>query len=73
MSEIALTYSFLLHFKLPTSCSLMFFLHAGLSQQRFHDITAHIGKAIVTTVESIGQSFVIESELMQDRRVKIGH
>ena len=36
-----------------------------LSQQRFHHLTVHIGQAEITTLKTVGQSLVIDTEQMQ--------
>ena len=49
----------------------MVFLTIQLRQQGFDDLTAHVGQAVVTTLKSIGQLCVVQTEEVQNRGVQI--
>jgi len=44
------------------------------SRQYFlHDPARHIRQTVIPSLEAVGEAFVVESELVQDRGVEIAH
>ena len=44
---------------------------SGLRNQILHDMPVHIGEAVVAALEAVGQVFVIEAELVEDRCLEV--